>query len=90
MANFIVTYDLNRPTPTHRQMDEYLREHCHAYGRVLETVWYVKFPGTAPQLRDLIAAILDPNDLLLVVQTTRVAWTSLLLNDVSFKRSFES
>lgn len=90
MANFIVTYDLNRPTPTHKQMDDFLKKHCHAYGRLLETVWYVKFAGTEVQLRDLIATILDPNDLLLVVHTTKVAWTNLLVDDGSFKRSFES
>jgi hypothetical protein len=89
MANYIVTYDLNGPFPTHRQMDEHLSRLTTARGRILETVWWVKSPGTAEQLRDQVATILGKEDLLLVVQAASAAWTKLLVPDVNFKQAFE-
>lgn len=92
MANFIVTYDLNGPHPTHKQMDEHLSALGPASlrGRVLETVWYVSYPGTCTQLRDYVSRILGSEDLLLVVETDRAAWTKLLVNSAAFKSAFEA
>ena len=92
MANFIVTYDLNRPQPTHKQMDAHLRALGPAFlrGRVLETVWYVAGPTTTARLKEYIRRILTPNDLLLVVEARNASWTKLLVNEAEFKRVFES
>ncbi|MGB3500319.1 MAG: hypothetical protein WBA44_01755 [Mesorhizobium sp.] len=91
VANFIVTYDLNGPHPTHKQMDDHLLKLGASYvrGRILETVWYVAGPTTAGALREYVQRILSPNDLLLVVEATGAAWTKTLLDGPSFKATFE-
>jgi hypothetical protein len=89
MANFIVTYDLNGPFPSHKKMDEALSRVATKRGRVLETVWWVDYPGTAVALRDHLRTILGPEDLLLVIECKSAAWTKLLVTDQSFKDSFE-
>ena len=43
MANFIITYDLNGPHPSHREMDEFLETLAANRGRVAETVWWVDY-----------------------------------------------
>lgn len=80
MANFIVTYDLNGPRPSHREMDEHLHKLTAYRARVLETVWWVDYPGTAVELRDQVQAILGSEDLLLVIEAKGAAWTRLLVN----------
>jgi len=90
MANFIVTYDLNGPLPTHKQMDEHLAKIGVTRGRILETVWYVKYPGTAVQLREYVKAILGKEDQLIVVRGTSAAWTNLLVKDQSLKTAWET
>lgn len=83
MANFIITYDLNGPTPSHKQMDDHLQSLTANRGRVLETVWWVDYPGTAAALRDQVKTILGPEDLLLVIEAKSAAWTKLLINSAS-------
>ncbi|MGX9966047.1 hypothetical protein ACVFYP_22165 [Roseomonas sp. F4] len=83
MANFIVTYDLNGPNPSHAQMDKHLEKLGGARGRLLESVWYVAYTGTAGQLRDYIKSILGKEDLLLVVEAKNAAWTSILVTPTS-------
>lgn len=83
MANFIVSYDLNGPTPSHKQMDDHLRKLAVTYGRVLETVWWLDYRGTAAQLRDQVKTILGREDLLLVIEAKSTAWTKLLIQDQS-------
>jgi hypothetical protein len=89
MANFVVTYDLNGLYPSHKQMDDHLQQISIRYGRILETVWWVEYAGTAAQLRDQIATILGKEDLLLVALTASASWTKLLIPDVAFKQAFE-
>ncbi|RWE83997.1 hypothetical protein [Mesorhizobium sp.] len=79
MANFIVTYDLNGPHPSHKEMDDHLRKLVANRGRILETVWWVDYPGTAAQLRDRVKTILGKEDLLLVIEAKSAAWTKLLV-----------
>jgi hypothetical protein len=91
MANFIVTYDLNGPRPTHQEMDKFLSQLVAAKrGRILETVWWVDYPGTAAQLRDRVKTILGNEDLLLVIEAKSAAWTKLLVDGTSFKQAFEA
>ena len=89
MANYIVTYDLNGPFPTHRQMDEHLSRMTANRGRILETVWWVDYPGTVEQLRDQVAMILGKEDLLLVVETASASWTKLLVPGATFHQALQ-
>lgn len=90
MPNFIVSYDLNGPRPSHREMDQHLSQVAGHYGRVLETVWYV---GTTTlshvSLRDYVAEILGPEDQLLVVECLEAAWQNLLITDLSLRETWE-
>ncbi len=90
MANFIVTYDLNGPHPTHAEMDAHLNSLGAAFvtDRLLETVWYVAGPATAESLREYVASILRPEDLLLVVEAEGAAWTRLLVDPDAFAYCF--
>lgn len=89
MANYIVTYDLNGPTPSHKQMDDHLARAGANRARVLETVWWVDYSGSAVQLRDHLQTILRKEDGLLVLAVSSAAWQSLLVTDQSFKTAFE-
>ncbi|WP_339831191.1 hypothetical protein [uncultured Parvibaculum sp.] len=84
MANFIVTYDLNGPHPSHKEMDDHLQRLTARRGRVLESVWWVSYPGTAAALRDQLKTILGAEDLLLVIEAKSAAWTKLLVKNDSF------
>jgi len=92
MANFIVTYDLNGPRPSHKEVDEHLKKLGAgvAYARVLETVWHVAGPTTAEALRNYMAALLGSEDLVLVLDVRQAAWTKLLVPDAEFKKYFEA
>lgn len=91
MTNFVVTYDLNGPRPSHKEMDEHLKALGPAFvcDRVLETVWYVAGPTTASRLRDYVNQILGEEDLLLVIEASRSAWSKLLVDESVFKAIFE-
>lgn len=88
MANFIVTYDLNGPTPSHKQMDDHLAKLAAKRGRVLETVWWLDYSGTAPELRDQVKTILGKEDLLLVIEAKSAAWTKLLVDNEALKQAW--
>ncbi|NLS02848.1 hypothetical protein HGP14_05610 [Rhizobium sp. P32RR-XVIII] len=92
MANFLITYDLNGPAPSHKQMDDHLLALGPAFlrGRILETVWFLAGPTNSPQLRDYIRRILSQNDLLIVTEMADAAWTRLLVDGNAFKASFEA
>lgn len=80
MANFTVTYDLNGPHPSHHEMDQHMRQIGNRSARVLETVWWVDFSGTAAELRDRVQTILRHEDSLLVVECKSAAWHNLLVD----------
>ena len=88
MANFIITYDLNGPRPSHKEMDEHLQKLVANRGRILETVWWVSYSGTAAQLRDQVKTILGKEDLLLVIEAKSAAWTSLLVESGSLVKAW--
>jgi len=83
MANYIVTYDLNGPRPSHKEMDDFLEKLTAKRGRVLETVWWVDYQGTAAQLRDRLRTIVGPEDLLMVIEAKSAAWTKILVDSDS-------
>ena len=84
MANFIISYDLNGPRPSHKEMDDHLEKLGVARGRILETVWYVGYSGTKKQLLEYVKTILGKEDLLIVVEAASATWTKLLIDDKSF------
>lgn len=90
MANFVVTYDLNGPHPSHKEMDDHLSALGTEFlrGRLLETVWYVAGPANTLQLKEYILQILSPNDQLLVVEAANATWKNLLVKDVEFQNAF--
>lgn len=91
MANFIFSYDLNGPNPSHHEMDQHIQALNCVYGRVLETVWYVKADGmTHASLRDYLALILGPEDQLLVVECYAAAWQNLRVESAAFKAAWEA
>lgn len=83
MANYIVSYDLNGPTPSHKQVDEALAKLGAARGRILETVWWVGHSGPMKSLYDSVAALLSTNDSLIVVEAKEAQWQNLLISDDS-------
>ena len=89
MANFIVTYDLNGPRPSHAEMDAHLRQLNGRHGRVLETVWYVGCWLTEVQLREYLLSILSQNDQLLVARAKEAAWLRLLVTNASLLEAWE-
>ncbi len=90
MANFFVSYDLNGPRPSHKEMDDHLAKIGTKRGRVLETVWYVDYPGSTLQLRNHIASILGSEDLLLVIESNNAAWTSLLVDTIALQQAWRN
>jgi hypothetical protein len=69
VANYFVAYHLTVKTPSR---EEDIDEHLQRLGRlciyrVLEDVWYVKYPGTADQLAQYVDRILSDNERLLVI-----------------------
>ncbi|MBR0839629.1 hypothetical protein JQ607_05425 [Bradyrhizobium liaoningense] len=83
MANFILSYDLNGPRPSHKEMDDHLAKIGAARARVLETVWYVAYGGSLSSLQDHVKSILGKEDLLLVVEAKEATWTKLLVDTQS-------
>ncbi|MER9865895.1 hypothetical protein NKJ35_01625 [Mesorhizobium sp. M0136] len=80
MANFVITYDVNGPRPSHKEMDDFLKALVANRGRILETVWWVDYRGTAAELRDRVKTILGPEDLLMVIEAKSAAWTKFLVD----------
>lgn len=81
MANYLVTYDLNGPTPSHKQVDEALEKLGADRGRILETVWYVGYSGSTRQLYDAAESLMSRNDQLIVVRCDDATWRNLLISD---------
>jgi len=89
MSNYIVSYDLNGPKPSHAEMDKHLESSGYAYGRVLETVWYIGTSSDIESVYNYIDQILSSNDRLLVVKATEAIWRNLLLNEESLQGAWQ-
>lgn len=85
MANYIVSYDLNGPHPTHAAMDKHMEKAGWERGRILETVWYVGTRQTIGQVYDHVKAILSSNDQFVVLTASEAAWHKLLISDDSLQ-----
>lgn len=89
MANMIVSYDLNGPHPSHTDVDELLRRTGLRRGRILETVWWLDYPGTVGQLFEEVNAILRPEDRLVVCECAEASWHNLLVTDESLLNAWQ-
>jgi hypothetical protein len=81
LSNFIVSYDLNGRTPTHTEMDKHIAASGWVYGRILETVWYIKAAATVEQVLAYVGQILSENDRLMVVEGRAARFHNLLIKD---------
>jgi len=88
MANYIVSYDLNGPYPTHKQIDDHMAKSGWTRGRILETVWYVATESTASEVFKYINIILSANDRLIVVKAELASFRNLLINNDSLKTAW--
>lgn len=88
MANYIVSYDLNGPVPTHAQMDKHMENAGWARGRILETVWYVGAAMTQQQVFAHINSILTNNDRLIVVAASDATFRNLLVTDAALQKAW--
>lgn len=84
MGNYIVTYDLNGSTPTHKQVDDHLKKLSARTSRILETVWHVRYSGTRDQVYDHINSILSANDRLIVITASTAKFRKLLVSNETF------
>ena len=90
MASYLISYDLNGPSPSHKEMDDLIPRLAATYGRVLETVWWVNFLGTEVQLRNRLLTILRKEDRLFVCACPRAAWYNLLVRSAVIKGAIEA
>ncbi len=82
MANYIVTYDLNGATPTHARMDSHIRNSgAELFGRVLETVWYIKTSSPLEDVYEYVNRILSTNDRVLIVEANDMMMRNLLVQN---------
>lgn len=79
MANYIVSYDLNGPTPTHQAMDKHMEKAGWTRGQILETVWYVGTSADIDAVASYVQQILSSNDSLVVVSCLGGRFQNLLI-----------
>lgn len=86
MKPYLVSYDLDKPGQQYHPLIKEL-ESMGAL-RVLYSEWILKSDWSAVELRNHLQALIDGNDKLLVVGLTgEAAWTSLMVDNDSFKQS---
>lgn len=90
MANYFVSYDLNRPHPTHAEMDQHLKKLGKCTLRVLETVWFVAYKGDQDALYKYVNQLLSENDRLLVISASNCTWRNLLASDSALQQCWNS
>ena len=88
MANYIVSYDLNGPTPSHQTMDKHMETAGWTRGRILETVWYVGTEQSLQQVAGYVNSILSSNDGLIVVQATDFRHKNSLVDGGAVEQAF--
>lgn len=86
--NYIVSYDLNGPVPTHAQMDAHIAKFAVEYGRILETVWYVRSGLSCEAVYNYMNSILSPNDRIIVVDAKDMWMRNLLLDIPSIQQAW--
>lgn len=88
MANYIASYDLNGPHPTHAEMDKHIETAGWARARILETVWYIGTRDTHEKVYEHINSILSSNDQLIVIDAREAIFRNLLVSSQSLKEAW--
>lgn len=88
MANYIVSYDLNGPIPTHRQMDDHIKLFAIQYGRILETVWYIQSNASLEDVFNYMNSILSLNDRIVVIEANDMWMRNLLIENGSIQEAW--
>lgn len=89
MANYIISYDLNGPFPSHAMVDKHIATLGFKYGRILETVWYVASFDTLEAISRKMSAILSPNDQLAVIEAHDMWCKNLLVSMEELKPTWQ-
>lgn len=89
MANYILSYDLNGPFPTHAQMDKHIKTSGAVYGRVLETVWYLQSAAPIKQVYEYVNRILSTNDRVLIIEANDAYFRNLLVKNEALQKGWE-
>lgn len=78
MYNLHISYDLKQPGRDYDKVSKCIKS-LGSWAKIHESFWYVKSPLTAKEAADAIDAVLDPNDLVYVVDATsnQAAWNTL-------------
>lgn len=80
MRTLLIAYDLNRPGQDYTRLIERIKTFpgwCHP----LESMWLIPVNATAAQMRDMLQALMDPTDELLVIEVENDGWASRGLLD---------
>ncbi|MEQ1156603.1 hypothetical protein [Acinetobacter sp. BMW17] len=73
--SYLIGYDLNKSGQDYSLLIEKIKEIANGYWHHLDSTWIIKHPGTATDIRDVLAPFIDSNDELLVVKLAReAAW----------------
>lgn len=88
MGNFIVSYERTGPVPTPEQMDSVLDQLGANGAQILESVWYVGWPGSAADLFDAVYPLLSTGDRLLIAEAADAIWRNLRVTDESLQAAW--
>jgi hypothetical protein len=89
MANFVLTYDLNGSVPSHSWVDTVLQRIGATRARILETVWYVGWPGGPDDLFNAVNSMLSLDDRLIVVEANEAVFRNLLVDDQGISAAWQ-
>lgn len=68
MKNYLITYDLK--VPWHDYANLYIEIKRYPHIHALESVWFVKFNGSASDISEHLAKYVDKNDRLFISEIT--------------------
>jgi hypothetical protein len=83
MNTFLVAYDLNKPGQDYEPLWQKLKE-FGTWWHHLDSLWLVRTEMTAVQLRNVLKALLDAGDELLVIDVTGKSWAGAGFSDRAF------
>ena len=70
MATMLIAYDLRKPGQDYDQLYEVIKGLGGAWWHHLDSTWLLKTSKSAVEVRNAIAAVIDVNDELLVINVT--------------------
>jgi hypothetical protein len=78
MPVHLISYDLRSPGKDYTRLHDHLKTYP-AWAKPLESLWLIKTPFSAADLREAISRLTDSNDKLLVVNVSSspAAWKNL-------------